>query len=99
MIGINTIKHCKTKIGEEVSCCYSLLSCKGIRIPFISLIITLLIFGLGSQSAFSQYRDLSVSDVQGVSIKHNSGVFARNKISVSQGLLDEFADMNFTGTA
>src|ERR1700752_2769936 len=46
MIEINTIKHRRTKMGKEASCWYSLLSFKGIRSPFISLIITLLIFGL-----------------------------------------------------
>ncbi len=119
---------------REASCCYSLLSFNGKTNPilFLTLTITLLIFALGSQSAFSQCaglclyeqdtpqtktppvglnagyresdtiylgseevtepnRDLSVSDVQGVSSKHNSGVFASERISVSQGLSDEFA--------
>ncbi|MGE5374838.1 MAG: hypothetical protein ACM3XO_07245, partial [Bacteroidota bacterium] len=82
MIDFNTLKCRKTKMGREASW-YSLLSSKGIDITFISLIITLLIFGLGGQSAFSQYRDLSVSDVRGVSNRHNSGVFASDGISVS----------------
>jgi hypothetical protein len=141
MININAIKHRKIKIAGE-DCCYSLLSFKRIRIHFISLIITLLIFAIGSQSAISQCaglctyewnspqnkipaagvdegyreyakdyfgsdnmtevnRDLSVSDVQGESIKHNSSIFASNRISVSQGLSDEFAlnEMDSTGSA
>ena len=140
---IITVKSCKTKMSREASFYYSLLFFKRIRIPiiFVTLIITLLILGLGSQSAFSQCdelclheqdisqnkissagadagyresataylgseevtepnRDLSVSDVQGVSSKHNSGVFASERISVSQGLSDEFAlnEMDSTGT-
>src|SRR3989337_3674232 len=54
------VKHCKTKIGREGSCHNSLLSFKRVRIPilFVTLTITLLIFGLGSQSAFSQCAGL-----------------------------------------
>src|SRR3989304_10474828 len=137
------VKHCKTKIGREGSCHNSLLSFKRVRIPilFVTLTITLLIFGLGSQSAFSQCaglclyeqdtpqtklppagvdagdrepatiyfepegmsglnRDLLVSGVYGVSNEHKSGVFASDRISVSQGLSDEFAlnEMDSTGT-
>src|SRR3990172_10908990 len=140
---IITVKSCKTKMSREASFYYSLLFFKRIRIPiiFVTLIITLLILGLGSQSAFSQCaglclyeqdisqtknppegadagyreyakdyfgseevtepnRDLSGSDVQGVSSKHNSGVFASERISVSQGLSYEFAlnEMDSTGT-
>jgi hypothetical protein len=61
MININAIKHRKTKIASE-ACCYSLLSFKGISIHFISLIITLLIFALGSQSAFSQCTGLCLNE-------------------------------------
>lgn len=131
MININAIKQGKIKIVCE-ACCYSSLSFKRIRIQFISLIITLLIFAVGSQSAFSQCeglclyeqsvhqtiipasgentgyreytkdyfgsdemtgpnRDLSVADIQGVSSKHNSDMFGSDRISVYQGLSDEFA--------
>src|SRR3989304_8601299 len=140
---ITTVKNSKSKFEKVTSCHNSLLIFKRIRIPiiFVTLTITLLIFGLGSQSAFSQCdelclheqdisqnkissagadagyresataylgseevtepnRDLSVSDVQGVSSKHNSGVFASERLSVSQGLSDEFAlnEMDSTGT-
>jgi hypothetical protein len=98
MIDFNTIKFRRTKLGRGASYRYSLLFFKR-WIPFIALTIVLLIFGLGSQSAFSQYRDLSVADVQGVSSNHNSGVFASDRISVSQGLSDEFAEMDSNGTA
>ncbi len=138
-----TVKHRKTKIEKEASCYNSLLSFKRITNPilFVLLTLTTLIFGLGSQSAFSQCaglclyeqdisqtknppegadagyresatayfgseevtgvnRDPSLSDVQGVSIKQNSGIFASERISVSQGLSDEFAlnEMDSTGT-
>jgi len=122
------IKHCKTKIGREVSCYYSLLSFKRITNPilFVTLIITLLIFALGSQSAFSQCDELCLyeqdisqtkipaarvdagyresTDVYfgpGISNEQNSTVFAGGRISVSQGLSDEFAlnEMDSTGTA
>jgi hypothetical protein len=90
MKNINTATHRKTKIVCEACCCYSRLSVKRIGIHWICLMITLLIFTLGSRSAFSQYRDLSVSGIQGVSSKHNSGVFA-----------DEFAfnEMDSNGAA
>ena len=111
-------------------------------ILFVTLIITLLIFALGSQSAFSQCdelclyeqdisqtkipaarvdagyrestdvyfgpeevkepnRDLAVSNVNGISNEQNSTVFAGGRISVSQGLSDEFAlnETDSTGTA
>ncbi len=140
---ITTVKNSKSKFEKVTSCHNSLLIFKRIRIPiiFVTLTITLLIFGLGSQSAFSQcaglclyeqdtpqtkippvglnagYREsdtiylgseevtepnrvLSVSDVQGVSIEQNSGTLASGRISVSQGLSDEFAlnEMDSTGT-
>ncbi len=56
MVNTITSKHCIAKIGREATCYYSLFSFKRmiILILFVTLIITLLIFTFGSQSAFSR---------------------------------------------
>ncbi len=58
------IKHCKTKMTREASCYNSLRSFKRISIPimFVTLIITLLFFTFGSESAYSQCAGVCLYD-------------------------------------